>query len=165
VLGFVLLSGGVALYAWQTDVTRAAALICGAACQSMPGFDIMAALACGAAAVLFVILYARATLAAQRAFIDPWMYVRPEPKPENLARWTVIGHVLFGFVLLFIMTGAGQMQIPHRMEISADAPEGAGLLLGWWIGGRIVLGLFWARWRRNEAIPHQIASPHASSTP
>jgi hypothetical protein len=160
--GFVLLSGGVAVYAWQSGVTLITAEICGAACQSTPGFTIAAAAACGAAAILFVALYTRATLAAQRVFIDPWQYVRPEPKPESAAKWVVAVHVLLGFVLLFVMTGVGQMQIPHKLQVDGDGPESAGLLLGWWIGGRIVLGFFWARWRRGETVVRRIATPRAS---
>ena len=55
------------------------------------------------------------------------------------------------------MTGVGQMQIPGALKISADAPEGAGLLLGWWIGGGIVLRFFWARWRRGETVARDAA--------
>lgn len=164
-LGFAMLFGGVALYAWQADVTRTAALICGLTCQNTTGFETMTALACGALAVIFVALYTRLTLAAQRTFIDPWTYVRPEPKPESAAKWVVVLHVLLGFVLLFVMTGIGQMQIPHRVQFSGDGPEAAGLLLGWWIGGRIVLGFLWARWRRGEIIRHRTTTSHMSSTP
>ena len=94
--------------------------------------------------------------------VDPWKYVRPEPKPESAAKWVVVVHVLFGFVLLFVMTGVGQMQIPHKVQIGGDGPEGAGLLLGWWGGGRIVLGFFWARWRRGETAMRRTATPRAS---
>ena len=149
VLGFVLLFGGVALYAWQAGVTRVAGAACGLACAAVPGFEAMAAAACGAAAVLFVMLYTRLTLAAQRVFIDPFKFVRPGPKPEKAAKWATVLHVVLGFILLFVMTGVGHMQIP-TLKISGDAPEGAGLLLGWWIGGGIVLRFFWARWRRSE---------------
>ena len=62
------------------------------------------------------------------------------------------------YILLLIMTGIGQMtdvgqvQVPHRIAITADAPEGAGLLLGWWLGGGVVLRFFWAKWRRDETM-------------
>lgn len=156
VLGFVLLFGGVALYAWQAGVTRVAAVACGPACAAVPGFETMIAAACGAAAVLFVMLYTRLTLAAQRVFIDPLKFVRPGPKPEKAARWATVLHVVLGFILLFVMTGVGQMQIPTTLKISGDAPEGAGLLLGWWIGGGIVLRFFWARWRRSEIVTRAV---------
>ena len=94
---------------------------------------------CGAAAILFVTLYTRLTLAAQRVFIDPFRFVRPEPKPEKAAKWVTVLHVILGFILLFVMTGVGQMQIPHRM-VSADAP-GVGLLLAR-IGGSVVPRFF-----------------------
>ena len=112
----------------------------------------MIAAACGAAAVLFVIVYTRLTLAAQRVFIDPLKFVRPGPKPEKAAKWVTVLHVILGFILLFVMTGVGQMQIFGTLKISGDAPEGAGLLLGWWVGGGIVLRFFWARWRREEIV-------------
>lgn len=146
VSGFVLLFGGVALYAWQAGVTRVVAV------SSTPTAEFMIAAACGAAAILFVILYTRLTLAAQRMFIDPLKFVRPGPKPEKAAKWVTVLHVILGFVLLFVMTGVGQMQIPRVMRISGDAPEGIGLLLGWWIGGGIVLRFFWAKWRRSEMV-------------
>ena len=157
VLGFVLLFGGVALYAWQAGVTRVAAIACGPACAASPGFEPMIAAACGAAAVLFIILYARLTLAAQRVLIDPLKFVRPGPKPEKAAKWATVLHVILGFILLFVMTAVGQMQIPGTLKISGDAPEGAGLLLGWWIGGGIVLRFFWARWRRSEIVTHGVS--------
>ena len=94
VLGFVLLFGGVALYAWQAGVTRVAGVACGPACAAFPGFETMIAAACGAAAVLFVILYTRLTLAAQRVFIDPLKFVRPGPKPEKAAKWATVLHVI-----------------------------------------------------------------------
>lgn len=151
-LAFLLLLGGVALYAWQAGVTRVAGAACGPACSVLSGFDMMIAAACGAAAVLFVALYTRLTLAAQRVFIDPLKYVRPGPKPEQAAKWATVLHVILGFVLLFVMTGVGQMQISRTLTISGDAPEGAGLLLGWWIGGGCVLRFLWARWRRDETV-------------
>jgi hypothetical protein len=149
-LCFVLLFGGVALYAWQAGITRVAAAACGPA--SATGFESLVAAGCGAAAILFVTLYTRLTLAAQRIFLDPFWFVRPEPKPEKAAKWVTVLHVVLGFILLFIMTGVGQMQIPYRMVVSADAPECAGLLLGWWLGGGVVLRFFWAKWRRGETI-------------
>ena len=163
VLGFVLLFGGVALYAWQAGVTRVAGVACGPACAAFPGFEAMIAAACGAAAVLFVMLTTRLMLAAQRVFIDPLKFVRPEPKPEKAARWVTVLHVIFGFILLFVMTGVGQMQIP-ALKISGDAPEGAGLLLGWWIGGGIVLRFFWARWRRSEIVTGGAGKPGTTRT-
>ena len=162
-LGFLALFAGVAVYAWQADVTRVAATACGPACSTAPGFEFMVAVACGATAILFVTLYTRLTLAAQRAFIDPFKFVRPEPKPEQAAKWVIVLHVVLGFVLLFVMTGIGQTQIPHVLKVSAEAPEGGGLLLGWWIGGGIVLRFFWARWRRSETFIRGAATPRRTS--
>jgi|SRR5436190_5644368 len=162
-LGFAALSGGVALYARQAGVTRVAAAACEPACLVTPGFEFMVAAACGATAILFVTLYTRLTLAAQRVFIDPFKFVRPEPKPEQAAKWVIVLHVVLGFVLLFVMTGVGQMQIPHVLKISAEAPEGGGLLLGWWIGGGAVLRFFWAKWRRSETFTRRPATSRRTS--
>jgi hypothetical protein len=151
-LGFAALFGGVALYAWQSGVTRIAAAVCSPACLATPGFQTMVAAGCGAAAILFVTLYTRLALAAQRVFIDPFKFVRPEPKPQAAAKWVTVIHVILGFILLFVMTGVGQMQIPH-LKISSEQPEAIGLILGWWLGGRTVLRFFWAKWRRGETAP------------
>lgn len=153
VFGFAALFAGVALYAWQSGVTRLAAALCGPACLTTPGFEIIA-VACGAAAILFVMFYTRLTLAVQRIFIDPFKFVRPEPKPEAAAKWVTVIHFILGFIVLFVVTAVGQMQTQHiEMKISSESPEGAALLLAWWIGGRIVLRFFWARWRRSEPLP------------
>ena len=71
-------------------------------------------------------------------------------KPERAATWAVVGHVILGVVLLFAMTSVGQMEMARALKISADEPEAAGLIIGWWIGGTAVLRFFWATWRRGE---------------
>ena len=104
----------MALYAWQAGVTRVAGVACGPACAALPGSEAMIAAACGAAAVLFIMLYTRVTLAAQRVFIDPLKFVRPGPKPEKAARWVTVLHVILGFILLFVMTAWDKCKIPER---------------------------------------------------
>jgi hypothetical protein len=161
-LGFALLSGGVALHAFQTGFAHVATLQCGAACTAVPRFDMIAAIACGAGAILFVQLYVRLTAAIQRVAFDQFKYVRPEPLPTEVSRWVVMLHVLIGLVVFFTIAGIGNVRAPVPMdalfEMAMESPKGfrvslgghatLELILGWWIGGRGVLGLFWSRYRR-----------------
>jgi len=161
-LAFALLSGGVALHAFQTGFAHVATLRCGSACRAVPGFDTIAAIACGAGAILFVQLYARLTAAVQRVAFDQFKYVRPEPPPAEVSRWVVMLHVLIGLVVFFTIAGIGNVRTPvptdALLEMTMEAPKGfrvslgghamLELILGWWIGGRGVLGLFWSRYRR-----------------
>lgn len=158
-LGFVALFGGVALYALQSGVTRVAGALCDPACLATAGFQTMVAAACGAAAILFVTLYTRLTLAAQRVFIDPFKFVRPEPKPEAADKWVTVLHVVLGFIFLFVMTGVGQMdhlKTSITVVVNPERPEAMVLILGWWLGGRSVLRFFWAKWRRSERFSPQL---------
>ena len=162
VFGFALLSGGVALHAFQTGFAHVATRQCGPACTAVPGFDMIAAIACGAGAILFIQLYARLAAAVQRVAFDQFKYVRPEPPPAEVSRWVVMLHVLIGLVVFFAIAGIGNVRTPVPMdglfEIATESPKGfrvslgghatLELILGWWIGGRGVLGLFWSRYRR-----------------
>lgn len=160
-LSFALLCGGVALHALQTGFAHVATLQCGPACTAVPGFEYIAALLCGAAAILFVQLYAKLTAAAQRVFVDRFKYVRPEPPPADVSRWAVMLHVLIGLVLFFAIAGIGKISTPAPLdalfEMSIESPRHhvslgshalLELVLGWWIGGRGVLGFFWSKYRR-----------------
>jgi hypothetical protein len=161
-LAFALLSGGMALHAFQTGFAQVATLQCGPACTAVPGIDTIAAIACGAGAILFVQLYARLTAAIQRVAFDQFKYVRPEPPPADVSRWAVMLHVLIGLVVFFTIAGIGNVHTPAPMdalfEMTTESPKGfrvslggyaaLELILGWWIGGRGVLGLFWSRYRR-----------------
>jgi hypothetical protein len=159
-LSFVLLSGGVALHALQTDFAAVATARCGPACTAVPGSDYVAAILCGAVAIIFVQLYAKLTAAAQRVFIDRFRYVRPEPPPADVSRWAVMLHVLIGLVIFFVIAGIGKIRTPAPLdalfEMSMESPRyrvslGSHalleLVLGWWIGGRGVLGFFWSKYR------------------
>ncbi len=149
VLGFVLLFGAVALHASESGLVHALGVRCGSTCSALPGVAYLAAAACGAAAILFVKLYAALTGGVQRKFIDPWKYVRPEPAPREVARWAVVLHVLIGFVVFFAIASFGHAEAsgPFHMSIgdriTLDGRALLELILGWWIGGRGVLQFFW----------------------
>jgi hypothetical protein len=160
-LSFALLSGSVALHAFQTGFAHVTALRCGAACTAVPGFEALAAIACGAGAILFVQLYARLTAAVQRVVFDQFRYVRPEPPPAEVSRWVVVSHVLIGLVVFFTIAGIGNVRTPVPMdalfEMTAESPNVRVTLgslamfewfFGWWIAGRSVLDFFWSRYRR-----------------
>src|SRR4051812_4112865 len=82
-LSFALLSGGVALHAFETGFAHVAATRCGPTYMALPGSDAIAAIACGAGAILFVQLYARLTATVQRVGFDQFRYIRPEPPPAD----------------------------------------------------------------------------------
>jgi hypothetical protein len=157
VLCFVLLIGGVALHADETGFARVAAVQCGTVCGAMP--DAGMAVLCGLATVLFIYLYAMLAGGVQRAVIDPWKHVRPEPAPAWPPRWAIVLHVLIGLVVFFLIASAGdttaQAGGSFHMTVGDASPAGPRvtlggralleLLLGWWIGGRGVLGFFWPK--------------------
>jgi hypothetical protein len=161
-LSFALLSVGVALHAFQTGFAGVAAARCGPACTGVSGLDYVAAILCGAAAILFVQLYAKLTAAVQRVAFDQFRYIRPEPPPADVSRWAVMLHVLIGLVIFFAIAGIGRLRTPAPLdalfEMTMESPQGfhislgghatLELVLGWWIGGRGVLGFFWSRYRR-----------------
>jgi hypothetical protein len=160
-LSFALLSGGVALHAFETGFAGVAAVRCGPACAVIPGFEYVGAILCGAAAILFVQLYAKLTAAVQRIVFDQFRYIRPEPPPADVSRWAVMLHVLIGLVAFFAIAGIGKVLAPAPLdallEMSLESPKhhvslGSHALLelvvGWWIGGRGVLGFFWSKYRR-----------------
>ena len=160
-LSFALLSGGVALHALQTGFAHVATLQCGPACTAVPGIEYVAAMACGAGAILFVQLYAVLTAAVQRVVFDQFRYVRPEPPPADVSRWAVMLHVLIGLAVFFAIAGIGTIRTPASLdavfEMSIESPKRhhislgshalLELVLGWWIGGRGVLGFFWSKYR------------------
>jgi hypothetical protein len=154
VLCFVLLICGVALHAHETGFARAAAAYCGTACRAMP--DAGTAALCGLAAILFVWLYAMLAGGVQRSVIDPWKHVRPEPAPAQPPRWAVVLHVLIGLVVFFLIAGAGDTAAQAEgmfyttiegggRRVTLDGRAQLELVLGWWIGGRGVLGFFWPK--------------------
>jgi hypothetical protein len=172
-LSFALLSGSVALHAFQTGFAHVAATRCGAACTAVPGFDTIAAIACGAGAILFVQLYARLTAAVQRVAFDQFKYVRPEPPPAQVARWAMVVHVLIGLVVFFTIAGIEKVRTPMPMdalfEMTAESPNvriSLGSLamsewfFGWWIAGHSVLNFFWSRYRRATGFTLVRPAPH-----
>ena len=121
-LGFVLLSGGIALHARGSD------------------FDYWAAALCGIAAIAFVKLYAVLAGTVQRRLIDPIRHVRPEPAPRKPARWAVVLHVVIGLVVFSVM--AITRDDSTKTSMSLDFYAMLEFVLGWWIGGRTVLAFF-----------------------
>lgn len=164
-VSFTLLAGGVALQALESGFTHAVAALCDVACTAFAGHQIIIALACGGAAVLFVWMFATLASAVQRVLFDPWQHVRPGPPPPRLARWVMILHVLIGFALFSTMAWFGQKLVHGRLfELSIEGPETStvrlgdramlGLILGWWNGGSIVLKFFWLRSSRYARFAH-----------
>jgi hypothetical protein len=151
VLAFAALSGGVALHAHESGLARALAA----------DAPVAAAALCGLAAIAFAWVYVALTLGLQRAFIDPWTHVRPEPPPRDAAKWALRIYVLLGLVIFFVIAWLGGATPPARAldgaasmsvsgggtKISIGAYGMLGLIFGWWIGGRAVLRFFWARAR------------------
>ena len=132
VLAFLLLFGGVALHAYESGLAHAIAVKCGAKCSAMPGVEYIAAAACGLAAILFVKLFAMLTGGVQRAVIDPWKHVRPEPAPREVTRWAVVLHVLIGLVVFFAIASFGHAAAsgPFHMSIEGPLPDGSRMTLG-----------------------------------
>jgi hypothetical protein len=154
-LWFVLLFGGVGTHAYESGFADAAAATCGAPCLSVPGIKYLAAAACGAAAILFVALYARLTSELQRVTADPWKFVRPEPPGTKVPFWVAALHVLLGLVLFGAMAVLGQEQPPGRFVINLRDCGTLALIFGWWIGGRGILRFFWAKLPRGGGFTHE----------
>jgi hypothetical protein len=172
-LSFALLSGGVALHAFETGFVGVAAVRCGPACTGVSGLEYVAAVLCGAAAIMFVQLYARLTAAVQRVVFDQFRYIRPEPPPADVSRWAVMLHVLIGLVVFFAIAGIGKVLTPAPLdalfEMSLESPKyqvslGSHalfeLVIGWWVGGRGVLGFFWSKYRRATGFTLVRHRPH-----
>jgi hypothetical protein len=157
VLAFAMLTGGVALHAFETGAAEAALARCGAPCGGRP---LAAALVFGAAAAAFVYVYALLLGSMQRALIDPWKHVRPEPAPATPPRWTVVLLILIGFGVFWTIASTGDTSAVPRSAFhigTAAPPGGAGRavtlgahallewIVGWCVGGRGVLGFFWPK--------------------
>jgi len=147
--GFVALAGGVGLHAFHSGFADAIAP------TVMP---IATAIACGALAIVFAWLHVAATLAAQRALIDPWRYVRPEPPSRDLERWPLYLFALTGIALFIAMSFIGQERAAgdiamsmegSRFRIEIGAVGLLSLLIGWGGGGYRVLRWFWAKARER----------------
>jgi hypothetical protein len=147
-LCFALLPGGVALHAYESGFADVATATCGTQCAGIPGIAYLAAAVCGAAAVLFVALYAWLTSSVQRAIADPWKFVRPEPPSTKAPFWVRALHVLIGIAAFIAMAALGQQPLV-RNSISFGDYGALALLLGWWIGGRGVLGYVWSKLPRG----------------
>jgi hypothetical protein len=137
-LGFIALSGGVAIHAFNSGYAGTIALRhAGSDAVTM---QIAIAAGCGALAIVFARLYVTVTLAAQRALFDPWRYVRPEPPSRKIERWPLWIFVPIAIVVFFMMsvigneqaTGSGTMMIEgDRVKIQIGSISLLALLFGW----------------------------------
>ena len=153
ILGFIALSGGVALHAFHSGFTAAVALGYAGANVIM---QIAIAAGYGASAVVFARFYVAITIAAQRVLIDPWRYVRPEPPSREVERWALYVFLAIGLMLFLTMSFVGVEQAAGNTTIIVEAKHfkieigSVGLLalfVGWGCGGYRVLRYFWARAR------------------
>jgi hypothetical protein len=154
-LGFVALSGGVALQSYASGFARFMAA--SYRHSDAPAMQIAIALGCGAAAIVFARLYVSMTLGLQRALFDPWRYVRPEPPSRQIERWPRYAFALIGIVLFLTMSLIGNSTFTDK---SAELKIDIGwicllaLFVGWSRGGFAVLGYFWATSRERAERAH-----------
>jgi len=160
-LAFLLLFAGVGAHALETGFAHVVAGQCGPSCASN-SFVHAAAVLVGFAAIFFVMLYATVTEGLRWLLVEKWMHVRPGPPPSDLPRWVIVLHVLIGFAVFFAIATFGDAPAAKPVGgtfLSVDGTELGGsrvilsnlalleLVLGWWIGGLVVLRFFWLRRR------------------
>lgn len=155
-LGFAALAGGVALHAFHSGFAGAVALR--HAGSGTITAQTAVATGCGVLAVVFAYLYVAITLAAQRALIDPWRYVRPEPPSRDIERWPLIIFAVIGIALFFVMSFIGNEQAAGssamivegtRFKVEVGTIGLLALLAGWGGGGYVVLRHVWAKARER----------------
>jgi hypothetical protein len=160
-LGFAALSSGVAIHAFNSGYAGTIAL--SHAGSSTTTTQIAVAAGCGVLAIVFARAYVAITLAAQRALIDPWRYVRPEPPSRHIERWPLWIFAVIAIVVFFMMsvigneqaTGSGTMVIEGgRRKIEIGSISLLALLFGWGWGGYRVLRYFWAKARERAERTH-----------
>ena len=161
VLGFIALSGGVAIHAFNSGYAGTIALRhVGSDAITM---QIAVAAGCGALAIVFAWLYVTVTLAAQRALFDPWRYVRPEPPSRKIERWPLWIFIPIAIVLFFMMSVIGHehaaggtlMTIEgKKLKVEIGTMSLLALFIGWIGGGRVVLRHFWAKARERAERTH-----------
>ena len=160
-LGFAALSGGVALHAFVSGFAGAIALSHAGSGTATTQNAIAAG--CAVSAIVFARLYVAITLAAQRTFIDPWRYVRPEPPSRDIERWPLWIFPVIGIVLFFMMSFIGQEQAAgsstmtiegKRFRVEIGTAGLLALLFGWGWGGYRVLRWFWAKARERAERTH-----------
>ena len=160
-LGFAALAGGVAIHAFNSGYAGTIALR--HAGSDTITTQIAIAAGCGVLAIVFARLYVAITLAAQRAFIDPWRYVRPEPPSRKIERWPLWIFVPIAIVVFFMMsfigneqaTGSGTLMIEgERSKIQIGSIGLLAFLFGWGWGGYRVLRWFWAKARERAERTH-----------
>ena len=103
------------------------------------------------------------TLAAQRAFIDPWRYVRPEPPSRHIERWPLWIFAVIAIVVFFAMSFIGHEHAASgttmtiegkKFKIEIGTMSLLALFIGWIGGGRAVLRHFWAKARERAERAH-----------
>ena len=122
---FALLFCGPAHATYHSVLAEAARGACGRICLAMPGFYLLAAVACGGVAILAAMAYPASLRALQR---------RPDFKQGDLA-WFIAGVVL---VWLDAPWGAHGLA---REEF----------LVAWFLGGSGVLDFFWSKFAIKRA--------------
>ncbi len=160
-VAFLLLFAAVGTHAFQTGFARVAAAQCGPPCASI-GFVYTAAALSGLASILFVMLYATIIEGLRWILVERWMHVRPGPPPPDLPPWVAALHLVVGFlVFLGIAVLGGVSLAPGSTYVAVDGASGKehvllngasllALLVGWWIGGTVVLRFFWLRRRARR---------------
>jgi hypothetical protein len=122
---FILLFGGVAHVTYHCRLARYAQASCGETCLAMPGFYLLAAIACGAVAVLFMLAFA-ATLRA---------FGREAPTLEGSTVLIVTGIILSHWGGL----------------VGAKPYWKAELFSAWTLAGLGVVDFFWSRFAARRA--------------
>jgi hypothetical protein len=124
-LSFVLLFGGVAHATYHCRLARYVQASCGETCLAMPGFFLLASVACGAMAVLFMLAFA-ATLRALG---------REAPTLEGSTLLIVTGTILIHWGGL----------------VGAKTLLKAELFFAWALAGLGVVDFFWSRFAAGRA--------------
>ena len=121
------------VHAYESSLASVTAAKCGAQCLAIPGIGYLTAALCGAAAILFVKLYARLTSSVQRRAFDWYNFVRPEPPSAKVPFWVVALYVLIGIALFIAMAAFAQRQLARGSTIDLGTYGALALILGWWI--------------------------------
>jgi len=112
-----------------------------------------------------VMLYATVMDATRWILVDSWRHVRPGPPPPDLPRWIIALHILIGFSVFFALAKYGLPSAARPVVLGStylmdDGPGGRHVILdgrallemvlGWWVGGSVVLKFFWLRRRATH---------------
>lgn len=163
-LSFLLVVTGASAHAFESGFAATAVAQCGPA-RAIPASHDIAALLCGLAVIVVIMLYATIAEGARWLLVDSWKHVRPGPPPSELPSWVIVLHILIGFAVFFAMTRFGMpgaARIPALGHTYLSFEDGTGrpmtldgralleMALAWWIGGCGVLKFFWLRRRATR---------------